>query len=981
MRVNQIDPIHTPELFHPAFDTGEIDGESNPIYTYDSPHLEDIVAAGKKLRKKAKDNHEQSCHLKDDSSVDVYYDDQLVATWQIIPQYWQNEWKDYTKTPTALEVTPEGRLQCSGDQGGFSWDVDIGWTRGDSKWTIHVVAPGILFRFKWQVTFTTLGQQLIADETLKLGHEDYLGDIEDDLGVVERNVIFEPLGVNDELIVDPYLSVDEQSTTVNIKTDAAPFFEIEFDEAKGGVIDTWYQGDGGSINYAHSTNGLLSFSLREGVSTYRRQYLAFNATLTILENTPTRVRIKVQGQLSDVSGRDYVIYYTIYASGHIFIDYTFTNTSGSGLSVERSMYAIITTDSTNYASESRFADNSNDSTPTYGSENWFGQYAPTLKSVLFALMDIDNSKAYQNAYYEAANVCQYYNSITQTRNDDESYSIKAVLYIGGTDDTETEVETALDQYINIASNVNLIDIVDSIGSFVTDLNIPKTIDASEAMASDGAYQIDLNFTNHNAKLDFNQTETNPAVVLHEASIRTGDGTTEHLVGHWKCDDNAASTTIVDETGNYNGSLIGGDNTEDISSTDAIRNRSLLTNGVDDSFDLSSSIAGITDLDKFTLIIKAKPNFNYDVGTDEQLFRIRYDASNRVVILYDSTNDSWQLMTDMNGTSYDSYGSAFTNNDFLQQYYTFHLCFDLTNDLIILIVNSEVIAVQRVTQEWASDPTTIAIGLDAGSYGAYYIDEIKLYDDCILPYGILIPANVESDYSDAHSDILSYVYGDTLEISAESGSPSLTLGGATTATGPDGVSDSGLQILQSGNDAPYFDCSDGNGIEIDDCQISFWYENNGGILAAWDIFCSIDGSSDSVFSIMMGGNLNSLALKIDDDFDTTVSTPFMNDGTPHHIIIEWDEGTPNWRFRFDGVWYYETAGQNWPNPNTSNTTMYIGNLNGTRCCEGIMSGFTIARKGTPQLPFVLGHGPIVVPKLYKNDTISQPGTGHQIVWVP
>lgn len=38
------------------------------------------------------------------------------------------------------------------------------------------------------------------------------------------------------------------------------------------------------------------------------------------------------------------------------------------------------------------------------------------------------------------------------------------------------------------------------------------------------------------------------------------------VAHWKLQDDAASTAVVDELGSYNGTLVGGDNTEDITTT-------------------------------------------------------------------------------------------------------------------------------------------------------------------------------------------------------------------------------------------------------------------------------------------------------------------------------------------------------------------------------------------------------------------------------
>ena len=67
----------------------------------------------------------------------------------------------------------------------------------------------------------------------------------------------------------------------------------------------------------------------------------------------------------------------------------------------------------------------------------------------------------------------------------------------------------------------------------------------------------------------------------------------NIIAHYKLNDNGANTTIVDATGNYNGTLEGGDNTEDLSAEGKI-NECLHLNGTDDALELSGVVTPLAD---------------------------------------------------------------------------------------------------------------------------------------------------------------------------------------------------------------------------------------------------------------------------------------------------------------------------------------------------------------------------------------------------
>lgn len=87
-----------------------------------------------------------------------------------------------------------------------------------------------------------------------------------------------------------------------------------------------------------------------------------------------------------------------------------------------------------------------------------------------------------------------------------------------------------------------------------------------------------------------------------------DGTNfEHIsipIAHYKLNDNAANTTVLDNIGNFDGTLNGGDNTEDKTVSGKI-NSAFNFNGTDDYIDLGDPVMDATD-EQLTLAMWIKP---------------------------------------------------------------------------------------------------------------------------------------------------------------------------------------------------------------------------------------------------------------------------------------------------------------------------------------------------------------------------------------
>jgi len=356
--------------------------------------------------------------------------------------------------------------------------------------------------------------------------------------------------------------------------------------------------------------------------------------------------------------------------------------------------------------------------------------------------------------------------------------------------------------------------------------MPKSI-SDGGFATDGAWHIDQDASDE-AKITWDRTRHNPNVVLHKPMFLSGTvgSETDHLIGHWKCDDNAASTTIVDETGTYNGTLQGGDNTEDKDQTDAVRGTSLLLNGTDDYLDFSSALAGLTDEDKFTVIIKFKPNFAYTTSTYHRLLHIGYDSEENIEIRYNTSSDFFEINDEIGGGGDDdAISPAFSSDEELQQWHTVMLSVDTTKDTIHAVFNNTVTHLIS-TGEWIDAVTYFHIGTGSGAYMPVYIDEVKLLDGCVLPYGAYFTGNGAVDTDVAHEDITFYLDFEGANETARLTDKINSVAGTVTGSGvcSNGSAIAGSYGYDNVNDTSevYFPITNQNIISHEQGSLGMWF---------------------------------------------------------------------------------------------------------------------------------------------------------------
>jgi len=273
----------------------------------------------------------------------------------------------------------------------------------------------------------------------------------------------------------------------------------------------------------------------------------------------------------------------------------------------------------------------------------------------------------------------------------------------------------------------------NVGDGITDLNIPGTI--GNALASDGAYHVDLD-SSHEAKVTFNQSEINPAIVLHEASVRTGavGSPDEHVDSLWDCD----STTLNIGTGS-------------VTVTNATYDTGIRGNGV--KIDASAEVAYYQSSGNITA---AQGTISFDVkctGTATANARFFQHSS-----APDEFELYWTNATTIAGNINQTAISFTVAIDPLDGEYH-HMVFkwDCTNDIHSIIIDNQIqnIITTAVTAPDFSSGNLYIGNSSAGTNPINGITDNWMVLNAVLHnYGTFIPGNL-TDYSKAHSDITAY----------------------------------------------------------------------------------------------------------------------------------------------------------------------------------------------------------------------------------
>ncbi len=283
----------TPEFFYSKYD------EENQTWL----ETETIVESDHvRLRRKAVDgwqdiefyeDHLKLLHVTIDNDGNEV--SESIAEGQIYLEYidWDlNDWVHYSFGPAVISVLDDGRVKCVQSDGLVSLEIVVEWKIGSAKQVYFATYGGKKIRVGGIV-------KVLNSEKLIMDYSDFLGMglVDDQTTVIEgetfRFLKFASDGVDDELEVDPYLSLEEESSYTDVHCDG---FVIRVYENNADYVCLLKSNDG-STNY-------YDFYPRihpEAGGFYPMLY-DVTRTMTIHENSGTRVILKVTGILDGTYG-------------------------------------------------------------------------------------------------------------------------------------------------------------------------------------------------------------------------------------------------------------------------------------------------------------------------------------------------------------------------------------------------------------------------------------------------------------------------------------------------------------------------------------------------------------------------------------------------------------------------------------------------------------------------------------------------------
>ena len=479
-----------------------------------------------------------------------------------------------------------------------------------------------------------------------------------------------------------------------------------------------------------------------------------------------------------------------------------------------------------------------------------------------------------------------------------------------------------------------ISITQNTGSAVTDRNWPgKIASGTSGACYDGAFHVTSD-SNNAGKFTMDRARALFAFVLEEWEHKSGDPSspTEHCTFHDKMDSIADGHTPAIGTGTV--TVAGSPTLEN-----GTQGNGVLCDASSDYFRIASS-GNMSDISKGCI------TFDYiDVGT--------LDLYESMYIFFGHNN--FRLRHDSH-TQLRLHEKTFTGviNIFDGLVHSVMCNWDYDASWCQLVIDGVI--------QGSGDPgieptfTYLYIGNDSGSDSCQgIIDNFKIYNTPILPYGTLIPANIISGdvgYDMAHSDIL--FYWDCAQDALRIGTGSVTTEtGDYQAGGPTGnYLDNLTSDTNSITATGHIDPSAGS--------ISFWF-NLDTIAADYIFRCEADASNEIYIRVDAGDSTDYHLIAAYQAGGTTellvMPDNSMKIGNWYHVRLTWGSGYCSlW---CDGVLHEtEAIAGTWAG--TLGTMYIMCGASNSYECDGKIAGVTItSNPNTPQL-FTANGKPLILP---------------------
>ena len=477
------------------------------------------------------------------------------------------------------------------------------------------------------------------------------------------------------------------------------------------------------------------------------------------------------------------------------------------------------------------------------------------------------------------------------------------------------------------------------GEWITNMNIPSSIGYG-GFQPGGTFSLVPN-NDMESKITWSSTRKFPLVVEHDRII-TIDGSTDLCCFFWRGENDIAYKESTEEN-NISGTRTGGDYL-----SDGVQGKAFDNKGTDHIYFTVTSEDIITRANG-AIIITFAPNalsneWVLGIGSDSSnMLRIGIEALGRIVFGVIANGSSFDVETEY----YEAMVGIFRTA------HVFWKDLDTTSGFIGLAVDGVVVQTSDITQILSNSIwNTLYIGAnrDGMSEADVLLDNVKIFSDCLLPYGATQHLLVQDDTgSSAHGAILSYVEGDETNgssLTVSAGSRTIVVSGATQSTDVEGNSNSAI-LCDASDEQFSFTCIDGIDIDKDLGCISFWFKKIG-TPSSYGRFFSHSAGTDE-FCFARNASDTSLIFNVNNVAGVFSNVENVFDGRWHYLQVTWDSVNNSRKLWIDGSFRSEVTTEFTPHA-LSSGSLWIGNRasDGERWLNGAICNFTIINQADPKV---------------------------------
>jgi hypothetical protein len=963
MQVSESEKANPQDYFLPR-DTGALDDQGQPIIAFDllNEAIADYLPA-KALRKKVFDGVAEIVILAD--TIQIFWKSNLIAEAQLegqaetSPGIWEGqlfsfadanvkkitevEGEDIEGNPIMVPVTPFYRAYEVKDILALGitdavFGLDVKWAFRETKLSFYLDTPGFNARIRWQArvkdsaaawTDNTDPDNPIYHKGLFFNASDYGGEVnhgtqaDPETGWTQHWWTFEPSGkmidATDSrtplerfeqgagLVVDPYLSVDEQATYFDVLCDGYGLrFYRDSDTNHLTLYDASFTTAFGVFShyvYIASTQYGIRFDL--------------DKKTTLIANSPTYVCIKVKGdfetsaQASLTNESDSEVYYHVYAD-RIVVDVLF-NATGS-ITIDSSLNNGPIESAINLAQvtgETMYYEDGGSETEytvdgTINSADYGLNYSTEINVQVVPIYESHAGTASFDRYlkqstYDSVFMRWVAGTITAPSRMIGMMVIDAAAREGSAKIyTETDRLAMGDQYKDV-----ILDQSPSKGDDVTDMIFPARI-SSGTLHADGAHHYEPD-GNDELKFTLDRVRIRPNTVIHDWPFQYGDpaSPTSILLDHLKMDDNTTNNTLVAEVGPNGTWHAVSDDSARNTSNDSVaannfRGRALDTQNGIGYGKLAVGASTVHDnafLKKGSVIKKITPeSFGYDDAANQVIFDLYQGANDSIILRYNATNDDFELVIEWGGVTLTLDTGAYTENYSLQREMILLAGWDSDKDIGLLSLDGQIVEVGVNTgTPTTSEPSVLSIGAlnDRSTPADIIIDEIKTFGECVLPYGAFFIGNgsgLLADIDIPHADLSWYFDGQA----------AIAKGGTDLATSKNPTNSGGQFITTDPIVGAYHWDSNGSGnvLTIADSSEDI-VDYNKGFVAGWfQVQSAVGGEylidvrdgdgSDRISAVLDASNNIDVTYRSNSVDETITGNIAITDGVWFFLKITWDD---------------------------------------------------------------------------------------------